>query len=187
MPWGKVQLKKKRNKLLWGIRSVTNCIVFTITQCKETACPAAPGKAAPLGWVVILQKSMLQRHPHSSSVFGHYEQTCFTADEHAFKENSKSFENYLNARVIMLEGCCRARSPPLHFLTTPLWSSLWDALGTITLLKRVSVPGLHCGTACWITARCFAHPRSPVPRPDSPLPVGMGKGWRKLNAGHGWS
>lgn len=91
---------------------------------------ATPGKAVPLGWLVILQKSVLQKHPHSSSFFGHYGRTCFTADERAFKKKlKKSFENYLNARVNRLGGCCRTRSPPVHFLMTPLWSSLGGCSG----------------------------------------------------------
>lgn len=68
MPWGKVELKQKRNKLFGGIRNVTSCIAFAITQCKETPCKAAPGKAAPLGWVAN------PRTARRSSVYG---QTCF--------------------------------------------------------------------------------------------------------------
>jgi len=102
-PWGKAQVKKKRNKLLWGSRIVTSCIAFTVAQCKEMACKAAPGKA-PLGWAAILQQSVLQRHPHGSSSFRHCGQTCFTADEQACKQKLKCSENYLNGKVTLLEG-----------------------------------------------------------------------------------
>lgn len=100
---------------------------------------------------------------------------------HAFRKKlKKCFENYLHARIIMLEGCCGTWSLPLRFLTTLLCFSLWDAQGIITLLERVSAPGLHCSTACWSIARCFVRPRSLVPRLDQLSASGDGKRMEKI-------